>query len=260
MTEMYKHFLELSATYNQVRTTDPEPVHYVREVLEHREHIRGADVGCGAGRYDLLLLRELPSLHLTCCDVNEGMLDETARYLNANGASNFQTLRVDASDLRLPVCALDCVFSFNAIHHFDPVVFLERAAKALRSDGYVFVYTRLRSQNARNIWGRFFPRFHDKEDRLYDLSEVEGWAEHLEFLHLEAIRFFRFRRTASLAQLLDKARKKHYSTFSLYAPAEFSRAMEEFQHRLEDHFEDVARIHWVDENVMLVFRKSEMPV
>jgi hypothetical protein len=31
----------------------------------------------------------------------------------------------------------------------------------LKGAGRLFIYTRLRSQNRRNIWGRFFPRFHE---------------------------------------------------------------------------------------------------
>jgi len=256
MTEMYNHFSELSTSYNEVRTTDPEPVRYIHDMLHDRGHIQGADIGCGAGRYDLLLLRQIHGLHLTCCDVNEGMLEETARYLKANKALNFQTLRVDASDLQLPAGTLDCVLSFNAIHHFDPVVFLERATRLLRRDGYVFVYTRLKSQNARNIWGRLFPHFCEKEDRLYELSHVEGWAERIESLYLEAIQFFRFERVASLAQLLKKVEDKHYSTFSLYEPVEFRRALQDFQRTVASHFDDLMRIRWTDENVMLVFRKD----
>jgi ubiquinone/menaquinone biosynthesis C-methylase UbiE len=189
----------------------------------------------------LLLLQHLPGLHLTCADVNGAMVEETARYLKSHGQSNFVAQRIDASDLRLPDGALDCVVTFNAIHHFDPVAFLGQAAQAVKSSGHVFVYTRLKSQNARNIWGRFFPGFPEKETRLYDLGYVESWADRLDGLNLETIEF---------------SAGKHYSTFSLYSADELRKALEIFEARLAQHFMGCDQIRWTDENVMMVFRKN----
>ena len=256
MSRMHEHFSKLSASYNELRTTDVEPVLYVREKLQDQGEIRAADIGCGAGRYDLLMLQHLSGLHVTCADVNGAMVEETARYLKSHGQSNFVARRIDASDLCLPDRALDCVVTFNAIHHFDPVAFLGQAAQALKSSGYVFVYTRLKSQNNRNIWGRFFPGFPEKETRLYDLGYVESWADRWDCLNLETIEFFRFERVAPLERLLDQAAGKHYSTFSLYSADELRKALEIFEARLAEHFTGCDQIKWTDENVMLVFRKN----
>jgi SAM-dependent methyltransferase len=253
---MHEHFSGISASYNELRTTDVEPVLYVREVLQGQGEIRAADIGCGAGRYDLLLLQHLPGLHLTCADVNGAMVEETARYLKSHGQSNFVAQRIDASDLRLPDGALDCVVTFNAIHHFDPVAFLGQAAQAVKSSGHVFVYTRLKNQNARNVWGRFFPGFPEKETRLYELSYAESWADRLDGLNLETIEFFRFERVSPLERLLDQAAGKHYSTFSLYSADELRKALEIFEARLAQHFMNRDQIKWTDENVMMVFRKN----
>ena len=253
---MYEHFARLSTAYNDVRTTDSEPVLYIRDKLQDRESIRGADIGCGGGRYDLLLLKHLPRLHLICSDVNEAMVEETARYLKDHGQNNFTAQRLDASNLRLGDNALDCILTFNAIHHFDPVAFLNQSARALHKAGYIFIYTRLRSQNARNIWGRFFPDFTEKENRLYDLAQVEGWADRIGGLSLETIEFFRFKRTAPLTYLLNQAESKHYSTFSLYSETEFRKGLDVFKRQIERRFRDPERIEWHDENAMLVFRKG----
>ncbi len=225
MSCMHEHFSELSASYNELRTTDIEPALYVCERLQDEGEIRAADIGCGAGRYDLFLLQHLPGLHLTCADINGAMVEETARYLKSHGQGNFVAQRIDASDLRLPDGTLDCIVTFNAIHHFDPVPFLGQAAQAVKNSGLVFVYTRLKSQNARSIWGRFFPGFPEKETRLYDLSDVESWADRLDGLNLETIEFFRFERVAPLNRLLDQAAGKHYSTFSLYSADELRKAL-----------------------------------
>lgn len=71
---MNDHFTALSDTYNHIRDTDSAPVSFIANQLKDRKIINGADIGCGAGRYDLLLLRQLPTLDLTCCDSNEKML------------------------------------------------------------------------------------------------------------------------------------------------------------------------------------------
>lgn len=119
----------------------------------------------------------------------------------------------------------------------------------------MFIYTRFRSQNARNIWGRFFPGFSEKETRLYELPELKQVIAGFPELEIGEIKYFRFPRVASLDWLLKQARHHHYSTFSLYREDEFRIALEQFEKNLRMHFEDVNRITWVDENVMLVVRK-----
>jgi SAM-dependent methyltransferase len=256
MKRMFDHFENISTAYNELRTTDLEPILYIREKMHNKNHVRGADIGCGGGRYDLLLLQQVPGLYLICGDVNVAMVEETSRFLEEQGQKNFGTCVIDASNLNLSENTLDFVTTFNAIHHFDPVMFLNQAAKSLQKGGYVFVYTRLKSQNARNIWGRFFPGFKEKEKRLYDLSRVEEWIDRLDFLVHEVIRFFRFKRTASLTHLLSQAEGRHYSTFSLYSEDEFSEAVDIFRRQIENHFVNPERIAWYDENVMIVFRKD----
>ena len=253
---MHKHFKSLSCFYNDLRTTDLEPILFICKKLQNRCNLKGADIGCGGGRYDLLLLKHLPELQLTCGDVNEAMISETTSYLKRHGQNNFSAHCIDASDLKLPKGALDFISSFNAIHHFEPIDFLNQAGKALKEGGYVFVYTRLKSQNRRNIWGKFFPGFVEKENRLYDLVQIEEWSDKLKSLRLETIHFFKFKRTLSLKQLLSQAEKKHYSTFSLYNEVEFDNALKRFKENIKRNLEDIERVQWNDENVMILFCKN----
>ncbi|MCH8191935.1 MAG: methyltransferase domain-containing protein, partial [Chloroflexi bacterium] len=60
----------------------------------------------------------------------------------------------------LPIRAetLDCVLTFNAIHDFPLPGFLQESHRVLKDGGYLFIYTRSRSQNQRTVWGRHFPR------------------------------------------------------------------------------------------------------
>ncbi|UCH00436.1 MAG: class I SAM-dependent methyltransferase, partial [Deltaproteobacteria bacterium] len=216
--------------------------------------IRAADIGCGAGRYNLLLFEHLDNLHLTCIDINESMLKETSAYLKGNGIHRFITVKANVYDLPLKGNLMDCVFTFNAIHHFDLIRFVEKAAAITKEDGLIFIYTRLQSQNARNIWGRYFPLFLEKEERLYELNDITEAIDSTSCSTIESIENFQFKRKSTLDQLLDKVRKRHYSTFSLYDDHELEYCLRKFRKKIAHHFTDPEQIEWFDENIMIVVR------
>ena len=153
--------------------------------------------------------------------------------------------------------SMDCIFSFNAIHHFDFVMFLKKAAKIIRDRGRIFIYTRLRSQNAKNIWGKHFPFFLVKENRLYEPEELEEMIKPIESLSIKCLKRFKYRRNTSLSQLVRVARNGHYSTFSLYQKNEFEAALKGFQENITRHFSNPEKIEWFDENTLLVVKKVE---
>lgn len=250
--DMHAHFSQVAPDYRQARTTDEEPIAFISESLQHLPEVEAADVGCGAGRYDLLLFKRLNNLKLTCIDINEFMLAQASEYLTHNGFTNFTTMKANGDSLPLAPQSLDCVLTFNAIHHFDFAVFLESAATALKENGHIFIYTRLRSQNARNIWGEYFPGFAEKEDRLYEMEQIEGWIASSKNFNLKTVKRFEYERIATLEQLVEKVQVKHYSTFSLYKEGELAEALQIFQERLGQNFSDFNRIKWFDENILLV--------
>jgi len=252
---MNDHFTRVATLYNDLRITDLEPIAFIKDRLNGDRRIEAADIGCGAGRYCLKLLQHLDILHLTCIDVNESMLEQTSNYLRAVGITNFKVIRSLAEDVPLVDNSIDCIFSFNAIHHFDFVKFIKKAARVIRDRGSIFLYTRLRSQNAKNIWGRYFPIFLVKENRLYELEELEGMIEPIESLTIECMKPFKYRRNTSLSQLVDLARNGHYSTFSLYQKDEHEAALKGFQENITRHFSNPEEIEWFDENTLLVVRK-----
>ena len=63
--QMDRHFTEVSSIYREVRTTDPDPVAHLAGRLAGRDRIRGADIGCGDGRYDVLMFEAIPGLRPT---------------------------------------------------------------------------------------------------------------------------------------------------------------------------------------------------
>lgn len=250
------HFSGIADSYNELRTTDLEPILFIKDNLGERGALRAIDVACGGGRYSLLLGQHLPRLELTLNDVNESMLSEAARHLTENGVTTFTSVKADIARLRLPDGEFDAVFTFNAIHLFDATMFVAKAARAMTAGGRLFIYTRLRSQNERSIWGRYFPGFAETEDRLPRLSDIASWSDASGVLGEASVHHFRYQRRATLAELLHQARSKHYSTFSLYTPADLERAIVEFDRTIRLHFPDPDRIEWSDENVMVAFRKE----
>ncbi len=254
--EMERHFSAIAHKYEFLKTADIEPMLLIKEKLDHMETIRAADVGCGTGRYDIALANELGDrLHLVCIDNNENMLRELRKNLVQNNVTNFETLLASATDLPLEDGSLDAVVTFNAVHHFDIRAFLGEAARVLRPGGLLFIYTRLREQNARNIWGRFFPGFLEKETRLYELDELRRAFEATPALRLEAVKEFRYSRLSRLDDLLEQARNHHYSTFHFYDEREFKEALEGFKRNILERFDDPDHIEWEAENTMLIARR-----
>lgn len=256
-TGTVKHFSTIASRYNDLRTTDPEVVDFVTDILPADRHLRVVDVGCGSGRYDIELLnRPGNRISLTCLDFTFEMLRALDRELQGQALGPCHTLRAAAHSLPFRDKHLDCVLTFNAIHHFDVPSFLRESARVLVPDGLLVIYTRTRSQNVRNVWGRYFPRFAEKERRLYELEELQGLLDAVPDLELETIEECQFERMASFDWLEEQARNHHYSTFALYEPTEFDWAMRQFQWNLRRQFLDTDNITWRDENTALVVRKS----
>jgi ubiquinone/menaquinone biosynthesis C-methylase UbiE len=219
--------------------------------------INAVDVGCGAGRYDLLLLKYLgDKLRLTCLDASAEMLQELDNYLAKKNIRNFTTICSQAEKLPFPDNAMDCVATFNAVHHFHLPIFLSDSVRILKSGGYLFIYTRLREQNKRNIWGRYFPRFKQKETRLYTMEALQDSIESVPGLAVEAIVSFAYHRRSNINQLVQRARAHHYSTFYFYSPEEMEEAVRGFSQNITNHFGDTQQIQWFDENVLFIVRKK----
>jgi ubiquinone/menaquinone biosynthesis C-methylase UbiE len=257
LTAIHHHFSRIAPKYRDFRTTDPEPITFIAKELDKLVSIEAVDIGCGAGRYDLLLCRYLGNkLRLTCADANSNMLETLDEYLIRHGISNFTSMHSEAENLPFPSNALDCVCTFNAIHHFNLPDFLQESARILKSGGYLFIYTRLREQNKRNIWGRYFPKFHHKETRLYTLNALTQAVAAVPTLGIKSIEFFKYQRTSTSAKLIEHVEANHYSTFALYSPGEMKKATTRFVQRIANTSNGGYWIHWFDENILFVIRKE----
>jgi len=262
MVETRYHFSRIARKYKDLRSTDLPPVKFIKNRLPDLPTIRAADVGCGVGRYDIELVRYLgpDRLSLYCIDCNRKMLGELALNAGRRGLGNCRAIEADAGALPLASGSLDTVFSFNAVHHFDLVRFLGEVARTLRHGRQLFVYTRFRSQNAKSLWGRFFPKFTEKEARLRELPEIQTAVADVPGLELTSVAYFRYRRHATLDWLETQAIHRHYSTFSLYKNGEFEEALKGFRRSILREFPQTSNIRWDDFNTMLVFETSAQRV
>lgn len=253
MKNLHYHFSQVAREYSNLRTTDADPVIFIKGSLKTLPKIEAADVGSGSGRYDLEFFRNMGErLHLYCIDNNQKMLEQLREYLTRHRISNFETMTARADDLPLRDGSMDCVFAFNAVHHFRLRGFLSEASRVLKNRGFLFIYTRLSSQNSRNIWGKFFPLFSQKETRLYELAELRSMLTTVPALRIRSIEFFSYKRVSNLGRLVEQAMNYHYSTFCLYTKEEFERSLGKFKQNLTKQFKDLNNVSWVDENVLLV--------
>ena len=250
-----RHFSEIASKYRRLRTTDSEPILHIKNQLNEKSKINMADVGCGDGRYSQEILRALgDKCYLHCIDSNEDMLRHLKDYLSEQNTVNFCVRQGNANRLPLNNDSMDCIVTFNAIHHFDIAKFLDESLRSLKDDGHLFIYTRLRNQNARSIWGKHFPLFAEMENRLYEFDELKQRIQEAD-MKIHSTKVFGYHRTSSLSSLVEKARNNHYSTFALYSEDTFEESLQTFEQNLRNNFDDLEEIKWQDENLLLEIRK-----
>jgi len=213
---MYAHFSAIATKYQSVRTLDIKPVLYIKDKLKEKSKISMADIGCGDGRYALEFLRCFDdSFYIHCVDYNENMLMSLEDHFIEQNITNFCIRQGDANRLPLENDSMDCIVTFNAIHHFDVPKFLSESIRTLKDDGRLFIYTRLRNQNFRSIWGEHFPLFVDMENRLYEMDELEQYIQNAD-MNIHSTRVFGYSRNSSLDRLVHQAKNNHYSIFSKF--------------------------------------------
>ena len=252
---MHDHFSAIASKYRNVRTLDAKPILHIKNILKEKPKISMADIGCGDGRYSLELLKCLgDKCYLHCIDSNEKMLTYLENYLIEQNVTNFCIRPGNADKLPLENDSMDCIVIFNAIHHFGIQRFLAEALGCLKNDGHLFIYTRLRNQNSRNIWGQYFPLFTEMENRLYELDELEKHIQNAD-MSIHSTKVFGYSRTSSLDRLVHQAQNNHYSTFTLYDKETFDESLEAFQQNIKKNFGDLGQIKWYDENILLEIRK-----
>jgi len=244
------HFERVAAVYDSLRTTDEAPVRAIGQFLPNRP-VTGLDIGCGTGRYTRLLRGLLPEgSRLIAADVSAAMLAQL-RPGQRGHAAGLAPLLAAAEALPVRAASLDAVTAFNSVHHFALGRFLAAAARVLRPGGQLFLYTRTPQQNARTIWGRYFPGFTEHEQRLHSQAALCAAIRRTGGLTVTATQTFAHPRTSTAGRLRAQAEGCHYSTFSLYPAPELRAAITAFLARLPG-----PEVCWVDEHLLVVAGRS----
>jgi SAM-dependent methyltransferase len=240
------HFERVATVYESLRTTDEAPVHAIGQFLPGRP-VTGLDIGCGTGRYTRLLRALLPDGSLlVASDVSAAMLAQL-RAASGGHALGVVPLLAAAEELPLRTASLDLVTAFNCVHHFDLGRFLAAAARVLQPGGQLFIYTRTPQQNARTIWGRYFPGFTEHEQRLHSEAALRDAVQRADGLQMATTQNFQHQRTSTAERLAAQAEGYHYSTFSFYPPHELRAAITTFLARLPSQ-----QVSWVDEHLLVI--------
>jgi SAM-dependent methyltransferase len=240
------HFERVAVAYESLRTTDEAPVRVIGQLLPGRP-VTGLDIGCGTGRYTRLLRGLLPDGSLlVASDVSAAMLAQL-RAASRGHAVGVVPLLAAAEELPLRTASLDLVTAFNCVHHFDLARFLAAAARVLQPGGQLFIYTRTPQQNARTIWGRYFPGFTEHEQRLHSQAAIRDAVRRTDGLTMVAAQTFQHPRTSTAERLGAQAQGRHYSTFSFYTPQELRAAIATFLARLPG-----PEVCWVDEHLLVI--------
>ena len=256
---MKSHFDRIASGYRELRKTDREPVQYLARLMaDGNDDTHLLDLGCGTGRYSEALLDYLSNpLNLYCLDISEGMLRYCREklYRHQNAKSCF-FLQGEAASIPFDKGLLDFIVTFNAIHHFDIPRFFAEAARVLKPDGCLGIYTRSRDQNDNTIWGQYFPGFAEKENRLLSIEEFDKMLLARRDLRLEEIKTYDFKRVISIDKLMQLVSRHHYSTFAFYTPEEFKKTAAIFEERLKDAFDDLENIPHDSGYTLLLVRKK----
>ena len=113
--------------------------------------------------------------------------------------------------------------------------------------GQLFIYTRTPQQNARTIWGRYFPGFTEHEQRLHSEAAIRDAVRRTDGLTVAATQTFHHPRTSTAERLRAQAEGRHYSTFSLYTPQELRAAIAVFLACLPSR-----EVSWIDEHLLVI--------
>ena len=156
-------------------------------------------------------------------------------------------LQPTAEQLPLRDASFDVVTAFKCVHHFDLGRVLTAVARVLAPGGQLFIYTRTPQQNARRIWGRYFPGFTGHEQRLHSEAAFPDAVTRTGGLNMIAAQTFKHPRSGTAERLQARPRDATTRQFSLYTPEELRASIAAFMARLPS-----PEVAWVDEHMLVV--------
>jgi SAM-dependent methyltransferase len=251
------HFSNIIKHFRDLGGTDSEPMSVIIDKMKGLDRIEAVDVGCGAGRNDMLLYRFLGNkLRLTCLDANEDTVNNLSTYLIRHGVRTFSTKNSTTKTMPFSNNSMDCMFTLDAVHHNDLGRLIREGSRILRNGGYLFIYTKIREHNEMNVWRQHLSRFNEKEKRLNSLDVFKQSIDSMSNLVIESIVFFAYTGMAALEQLFLRDKSRNNSVSSLYTPDELEETLKDFSISLRNQITDTQNVRWFDEKMMFVIKKE----
>ncbi len=260
-TLMARHFRTIAPRYRELRELDANAVRCVSFELEQlagqTNCLAILDVGAGTGRYAEAVAYDVnkrTDLRYRCVayDAIPEMLRGGPTHGQAKDMGGVDRAIGFAESLPFAAQSFSAVLSFNAVHHFDLRTFLAEAARVVRPEGRLILYTRTPEQNQRTIWGQLFPHFAEREERLYTSSTLGAALGAItDFTSIE-LREMQWTIRTSLSRLLEQARSGGYSTFRFYSADEFEEALGTFEDRIRATFDDPTTITAQNDHVLVL--------
>ena len=240
-----------------IRDAVSEPILVIANKLESLPSIEAVDMGCGIGRHDIFLYRYFGDrLKLTCLDAEADQLKNISTYFSRHGVKNFQAKNSSGKSIPFSDDSLDCMFAFNTLHRYNLPVFLGESARALKTGGYLFIYTRLFEGGKRGTTGRQSPGFGEKTPPLYTMETLKQSLDTLDSFSVESIAFFAYNEFASLEQLIFRPKSHEGSNFSLYSAEELEEALKVFSIKIQVENRGKRQALRFDENVLFIIKKE----
>ena len=214
------------------------------------------DIACGTGRISTNVRRSL-DLRLILVDKNIHMLNVAMKKINMRHERN-KLINMDIYDFlenngkkdNVKINDINIFTCFNAIHWIGLGLFKKLEEKM--SPGSLFVIlTRTKQQNKESFFGLNFPKFADKETRLFSLNQL---LDEFKKCNLSVVdtKFLKYQISQKKSKLLEQAKKKSYSTFQLYSNEEYEKAMRIFKDNISSKPE-ILKVNY--NNLLILGRK-----
>ncbi len=257
---MARHFRAIAPRYRELREFDASAVRHIsfelEQLAQETNHLAILDVGAGPGRYAEAVVQGVSER--TGISYRGVAYDAIAEMLRGGPARQ----RKDRNGIDRAIGCAEClpfatqsfsaVLSFNALHHFDLRSFLGEAARVVRPEGMLILYTRTPEQNQRTIWGRLFPHFAERETRLCTESRLRAVLGGISGFESIELREVRWTIRTSLSRLLQQARSGSYSTFRFYSAEELEEALVTFEMRVRATFDDPCAITAQNDHMLVL--------
>jgi ubiquinone/menaquinone biosynthesis C-methylase UbiE len=204
------------------------------------EGARLLDLGCGTGRFSILMATRL-RFCVTGADSSREML-EKAREKDATSLVQWDL--EDAQHLTYPEDSFDGVFISHLLHHVDdPRQVLSECRRVLASPGVVFIRYGAIEQIRDDVEHTFFPEvLVIDETRTPTVKTVEGWLAEVGFQDIISQEIVQKTFDTS-AEHLNMARVKGNSVLSMISPEAFKKGIHTLEQYIENNPDDPWLLH-----------------